>query len=98
MNIYGIQKNSLIDPIYKAEIEILIQRTNVWLSGYQGEEGGGRNWEIGIDTYTLLILCIKYTTNGNLVAQETLLNAGGNLNGKEVQKGGDIFILMYSRN
>ena len=28
--------------------------------GYQGGKGwGGRNWEIGIDTYTLLILCIK---------------------------------------
>ena len=59
-----------------------------------GEEGGGRDWEIGVDTYTLLMLCIKYTTNGNIVAQETLLNAGGNLNGKEVQKGGDILICM----
>ena len=28
--------------------------------GYQGgKEWGGRNWEAGIDTYTLLILCIK---------------------------------------
>ena len=26
--------------------------------GYQGGKGwGGRNWETGIDTYTLLILC-----------------------------------------
>ena len=25
----------------------------------KGEGEGGRNWEIGIDTYTLLILCIK---------------------------------------
>ena len=25
----------------------------------KGEGGGGRSWEIGIDTYTLLILCIK---------------------------------------
>ena len=25
----------------------------------KGEGDGGRNWEIGIDTYTLLILCIK---------------------------------------
>ena len=25
----------------------------------KGEREGGRNWEIEIDTYTLLILCIK---------------------------------------
>ena len=25
----------------------------------KGERGGGMNWEIGIDIYTLLILCIK---------------------------------------
>ena len=25
----------------------------------QGKEVGGGNWEIGIDTFTLLILCIK---------------------------------------
>ena len=25
----------------------------------KGEGGGGMNWEIGIDIYTLLILCIK---------------------------------------
>ena len=25
------------------------------------------NWEIGIDTYTLLILCIKQITNENLL-------------------------------
>ena len=31
-----------------------------------GVGGGGMNWEIGIDTYTLLILCIKYITNENL--------------------------------
>ena len=28
--------------------------------GYQGGRGGGgRNWKTEIDTYTLLILCIK---------------------------------------
>ena len=30
-----------------------------------GREGGGMNWEIGIDIYTLL--CIKGITNKNLV-------------------------------
>ena len=33
------------------------------------------NWEIGIDVYTLLMLCIKQVTGENLVAQGTLLNA-----------------------
>ena len=27
----------------------------------------GRNWEIGIDAYTLLILCIKQITNENIL-------------------------------
>ena len=31
----------------------------------KGESGDGINWETGIDIYTLLILCIKYTTDGN---------------------------------
>ena len=55
--------------------------------GYQvGEGGSGKNWEIGMDIYTLLILPIKYITN------ENLLNSTGNysvlwsvLNGKDIQ-------------
>ena len=36
--------------------------------GYQAGEGGsGKNWEIGMDIYTLLILFIKYITNENLL-------------------------------
>ena len=27
--------------------------------GYPGRKGGGVNWEIGIDVYTPLIICIK---------------------------------------
>ena len=55
----------------------------------KGEGGGGMNWEIGIDIYTLLTLCIKQITNENL-----LYNAGnstqrsGDLNGKKIQKKG----------
>ena len=30
-----------------------------------GGSGGGMNWEIGIDIYTLI--CIKYITNKNLL-------------------------------
>ena len=33
--------------------------------GYQ--VGSGMNWEVEIDIYTLLILCIKYITNENLL-------------------------------
>ena len=33
--------------------------------GYQGGSGGGINWEIGIDIYTLL--SIKQITNENLL-------------------------------
>ena len=33
----------------------------------KGGSGGGMNWEIGSDIYTLLILCIKQITNQNLL-------------------------------
>ena len=34
----------------------------------QGGKGwGGRNWETGTDTYTLLILWIKWTTERNML-------------------------------
>ena len=33
--------------------------------GVGGMGGGGVNWEIGIDIYTLM--CIKWTTNKNLL-------------------------------
>jgi len=40
----------------------------------KGREGGGMNWEIRTDTYTLL--CIKQITNENLlIAQGTLFSA-----------------------
>ena len=33
----------------------------------KGKDGGGGNWEIGIGTYILLILYIKYITNENIL-------------------------------
>ena len=39
--------------------------------GYQGGKGGGMNWEIGIDIYTLL--CIKQITNENLLIIVSLI-------------------------
>ena len=32
-----------------------MQKTNLWF-GYQGGKGGGINWDIGIDIYTLLYI------------------------------------------
>ena len=46
----------------------------------KGEGGGGMNWEIGIDIYTLLTLCIKQITNENL-----LYNTGNS-----TQRSGDL--------
>ena len=41
-----------------------------------GRWGGGRNWAIVIDIYTLLILCTKWIISRTYcVAQGTLLNA-----------------------
>ena len=58
--------------IYKTEIELQMKKTNLRLP--KGKEGGGINWEIGIDICTLLY--IKEITNENpLLAQGTLLNA-----------------------
>ena len=62
--ICGIQKTDADELICKAEIKTQIQRTNIWIP--RGE-GGGMNWQIEIDVYTLL--CIKYMTNENLLVQ-----------------------------
>ena len=60
--ICGIQKKGTNELIYKTEIELQMQKTNLWLSGVRG---GGINWEIGIDIYTLLYI-IKQITNKDL--------------------------------
>ena len=80
--ICGIQKTDADELICKAEIETQIQRTNIWI---QRGEGGGMNWEIEMDIYTLL--CIKQITNENLLVQHRELYSMlcGNLNGKETQ-------------
>ena len=70
MHICGTQKNGTDEPVCRAEIETKMQRTNVWTPkgescGGGGSGGGVMNWEIGIDTYTLL--CIKLMTNKNLL-------------------------------
>jgi len=40
------------------------------------------NWEIGTDIYTVLILCINYVTNENLLYIYSVLCI--DLNGKEI--------------
>ena len=51
------EKIGIDDLIYKAEIETDVENKSMDNKGGRG--GGGMNWEIGIDIYTLLILCIK---------------------------------------
>ena len=51
MHICRIQKNGTDETVCKAEIDTQTQRTNVWTPS--GERGGGMDWEIGIDIYTL---------------------------------------------
>ena len=62
-------ENGTDELVCRAEIETQMQRTNVWtLSGgkQQGSGGGGgMNWEIVIDMYT--VMCIKWMTNKNLL-------------------------------
>ena len=52
-------KKGTNELIYKPEIELQMQKTNLWLP--EGKVGEGINWEIGIDIYTLLY--IKQITN-----------------------------------
>ena len=61
-HICGMQKNGRDEPICKAEIETDIENKHM---DTKGGKGGGMNWEIGIDIYTLL--CIKQITNENLL-------------------------------
>ena len=67
-HICGTQKNGTDEPVFRAEIETQMQRTNVWTPrGESGRGGGGglMNWEIGIDIYTLLFT--KQITNKDLL-------------------------------
>ena len=74
MHIGRIQKNGIDDLICKAEIGTKTQRTNVQTP--RGKREGGMNWEIGIDIYTLLILCMKQMTNENVLYSSGTLTSG----------------------
>ena len=58
------QRNGIEDLICKTGIETQTWRTNIWIP--RGT-WGWINWELGVDIYTLLILCIKLITNQNLL-------------------------------
>ena len=61
-----IQKDGTDNLICKTEIEeTQMQRTNIWTP--RGERRSGVNWEIGIDIYTLLILCVKQKNHENIL-------------------------------
>ena len=60
--ICGILKNGTNELTNKTEIESQMQKTTLWLPG---GKGGGINWDIGIDIYTLLY--IKQITNKDLL-------------------------------
>ena len=46
-----LKKNGTDEPIFKIEIESLMQKTNLWLPR---EKKGGINWESGADIYAAL--------------------------------------------
>ena len=50
------------------------------------------NWETGIDMYALLMICIRWMTNENLLysSGNSTQRSVGNANGKEIQKIGDV--------
>ena len=60
---YYIYMWNLENVICKTEIKQM-QRANLWTPR---ERESGMNWDIGIDIYTLLILCIKQINNENLL-------------------------------
>ena len=64
-HICGIQKNGTDEPVCRAEVEIQMQRRNVWIPRGEkpqpGGDGGLLNQAIGIDMYTLM--CIKLMTD-----------------------------------
>ena len=55
--ICGIQKNGMNDLIFKAEIETQWEKKKCLDTKI--ERGGGMNWEIGIDIYTLIDTMFK---------------------------------------
>ena len=90
LHICGIQKNGTDELICKAETETQMQRTNVWV--LRGEGENGKNWEIGINIYTLLY--IKQLTNNLLYSTVSSIFCTG-LYEKRIQKK-NRYMYMYN--
>ena len=72
------------------------QRCRKQTYGYQGMGGGGINWEIEVDIYTLLYM--KQMTNKDLLystGNSTQYSVKAYM-GKESKKRVDIYMYMYS--
>ena len=60
------EKNTLKNYLLSIETQNVENKLMDTKGGkWQGGGGGGMNWEIGIDMYTLI--CIKWITNKNLL-------------------------------
>ena len=55
-------------------------------------EGGGMNWEIEVDISLLHIVSTVYITNDSLLHSSGNSVLRDNLNGKDIQTGGDVCI------
>jgi len=51
------KSNGTNELIYETKRESQMQKTNLWLPAGK-RRGGGVNWEMGIDMYTLLLLLL----------------------------------------
>ena len=93
-HIGGLQKNGTYDIICKTYKETQVERTNMDTKWEMRDE---MDWEIGVDIYTLLILCVKQLTNGNLLRRSENSYSGlcGDLYRKEIQKRVG-YMYMYS--
>ena len=64
-----LKDHHLTDTACRVQIPWQLSAQENWLQcmDTKGERGlGGMNWEVGIDIYTILILCIKHITSENL--------------------------------
>lgn len=62
--------------------------TQLKREGSGGGCGSGRNWEIGGDTYTLLMLYVKQIINENILQSTGNSTVFCDLSGKDIQEEG----------
>ena len=96
MHIYGIQKNSTEEVIYRAAMEKQTQRIDLWTWGWggEGEIYGKSNMKTYITIYKIdsqweFAVWLRKLKQGLCINLEEWDGEG---DGREVQKGGDICI------